>query len=265
MIKVVIIVLIVFYLLVLVGAYFFQEKLLFFPKKISTDFDFQLPANDKEVFLKTADGETINGIYITQPGNKKVVLYFHGNGTSLDQWNSIANTILPHGTNLLMIDYRGYGKSTGSFSEEGFYNDAEAGYNYLLTNGYTDSTIFLYGRSLGSGVAVEMALRHKVHGMILESPYTSVIDVAKTHHPYLLPQFLLKYDFNSLSKASQLKIPVLIFHGVQDEVIPVRQAELINSQINSKKQLLIFKDGNHANLSSYKEYEEALGKFLNEN
>ncbi|MEO8149566.1 MAG: alpha/beta hydrolase [Bacteroidia bacterium] len=264
MIKFILISLLILYALVLICAYIYQDKLLFFPQKFPHDFNFNLSSDDKEVFLKTSDGETINGIYITRQENKKVVLYFHGNGTSLNQWKTIANEFIDYGANLLMIDYRGYGKSTGTFSEQGFYNDAEAAYNYLKSNGYSDAEIFIYGRSLGSGVAVEMAARHNVLGLILESPYTSVINVAKKHHPYLWPQFLLKYDFNSLSKASQLKMPVLIFHGVKDEVIPVEQAETLNAAINSKKQILIFKDGDHANLSSYKEYDNALRGFLNQ-
>ena len=264
MIKIVLLILLVIYLLVIICAYFYQDKLLFFPQKFNPDYNFSISSDDKELFLKTSDGETINGIYATLPANKKVVLYFHGNGTSLNQWKTVANAFLDKGANVLMIDYRGYGKSTGDFSEIGFYNDAQAGYDYLKSNGYDDSTIFIYGRSLGSGVAVEMAVRHQVRGLILESPYTSVVDVAKKHHPYLVPQFLLKYEFNSLKKASELKIPVLIFHGVKDEVIPVEQAEILNKAIKSKKQLLLFNDGDHANLSFFEDYDKALTAFLNQ-
>lgn len=261
--KMVLIVALIVYLIVIACAYFFQNKLLFFPKKFNADFDFKLSANDKELFLKTPDGETINAIFATHPENKKVVLYFHGNGTSLDQWKNIAADFLSKATNILMVDYRGYGKSTGTFSEQGFYNDAETAYQYLLANGYVDSTIFFYGRSLGSGVAVELAVKHHVKGLILESPYTSVIDVAKKHHPYLLPQLVLHYNFNSISKASQLKIPVLIFHGMKDETIPVAQGEKLAAAIESKKQVVIIKDGDHANLSMFNEYQDALQKFLN--
>lgn len=258
------IIVVVIYFVVLMCAYLFQNKLLFYPKKFNLDYNFNLSANDKELFLKTIDGETISAVYATLPENKKVMLYFHGNGTSLDQWKSIADEMLPKGVNVLLVDYRGYGKSTGSFSEQGFYNDGEAGYQYLLANGYTDSTIYFYGRSLGSGVAVELSVKHNVKGLILESPYTSVIDVAKKHHPFLIPQLLLHYNFNSLSKAALLKIPVLLFHGVKDETIPVAQGEKLAAAIHSKKEVIIIKEGNHANLSMFDEYHDALQKFLND-
>ncbi len=262
MLKTVFIALILLYLLVLFLSYWHQDKLLFFPKKFEKDFNFHLSEDDKELFLKTNDGEIINCIYATKPGNKKVMLYFHGNGTSLDQWKSVADIILPHGVNLMMIDYRGYGKSTGKFSEDGFYTDAETAYNFLTANGYNDSTIYFYGRSLGSGVAVEMTLRHKVCGLILEAPYSSVKDVAQQQHPYLLPKLLLKYDFNNLKKASAIQSPLLIIHGRLDELIPVKQAEQVFASAKCQKQICMVPDGSHNNLSAFDEYHRALSEFL---
>jgi hypothetical protein len=251
------------YILIVLLAYFFQDRLLFFPHKIHHDFNYQLTANDTEFFLKTSDRETINCIYATLPQNKNVVLYFHGNGSSLNSWKEVANDMLPQGANLLMIDYRGYGKSTGTFSEKGFYIDAETAYQFLKSKGYKDENIFFYGRSLGSGIAVEMAMQHQVKGLILESPYTSVIDVAKSHRPYLLPGLILKYHFNSLAKAEKINSPVLIFHGVKDPTIPVSQSKILAAAIKTEKQLVIFDEGNHANLSSFEDYKKALHVFLN--
>lgn len=259
----IVVVVVCIYFLILLLAYIFQDKLLFFPHKINQDYDYQLSANDTELFLKTSDNQTINCIYATLPQNKKVVLYFHGNGSSLNSWKTVADDMLPNGANLLMIDYRGYGKSTGTFSENGFYDDAETAYQFLKAQGYQDDHIYFYGRSLGSGIAVEMATRHAVKGLILESPYTSVIDVAKSHRPYLLPGLILKYHFNSLSKAEKIPMPVLIFHGVKDPTIPVSQSKILAAAIKTEKQLVIFDEGNHANLSSFEEYKKALNAFLN--
>ena len=259
----IVVIVVCIYFMVLLLAYLLQDKLLFFPHKINHDFDYNLTANDTELFLKTPDNQIINCIYATLPQNKNVVLYFHGNGSSLNSWKLVADEIIPQGANLLMIDYRGYGKSTGTISEEGFYTDAETAYQFLKTKGYGDENIFLYGRSLGSGIAVEMAIRHPVKGMILESPYTSVIDVAKSHRPYLFPGLILRYKFNSLLKAPSIKIPVLIIHGLKDGTIPVTQGEILAAAINSKKHLLIIENGNHANLSSFEVYKKALNQFLN--
>ncbi len=250
------------YVLILLLVYFFQEKLLFFPAKFNREYNYNLSSNDSELFLKTSDNETINCIYATLPENKNVVLYFHGNGSSLKSWNEVANTILPKGANLLMIDYRGYGKSTGMLSEKGFYEDAETAFRFLKSKGYDDENIFFYGRSLGSGIAVELAVTHQIKGLILESPYTSVIAVAKSHRPYLLPALILKYEFNSLQKAEKIKMPVLIFHGTKDKTIPVDQGKKLAAAITSKTQLVIIENGDHTNISSFNEYEKALTEFL---
>lgn len=249
-------------LLVLLFVYIYQDKLVFFPQKFSNDFDFNLSPNEKELFIETSDSEKINAIYATLPGNRNVVLYFHGNATSLNTWQAVADDLLSKGVNLLMIDYRGYGKSTGTFSENGFYKDAEAAYEYLKANGYNDSSIYFYGRSLGSGVAVEMATRHPVRGLVLEAPYTSMLQVAKNRHPYLLPHLLLKYKFNSLEKAGRIKTPVLILHGTNDAVIPVKQAYELFDAIKEEKKMIALKGGDHNNLSAFDNYYTALSNFL---
>lgn len=250
------------YILILLLAYLFQDKLMFFPHKFDRDFDYNLSVNASELFLKTGDNETINCIYATRAENKNVVLYFHGNATSLNSWKEVADAILPKGANLLMIDYRGYGKSTGTISEKGFYEDAETAYQFLVANGYKNENIFFYGRSLGSGVAVNLAVQHQVKGLILESPYTSVLDVAKSHRPYLLPDLILKYNFNSLQKAAKVKMPVLIFHGTIDQTIPVAQGKKLAAAMAGKTQLVIIENGNHSNLSTFDDYENALTEFL---
>jgi fermentation-respiration switch protein FrsA (DUF1100 family) len=256
------VVLLSLYVLVLIAAYFFQEKLMFFPQKLPANYQYSLGPNDKEVFIKTSDGETINGILFTKPGNSRIVLYFHGNGGALDSWQDVWPKLYPMNCNLLVIDYRGYGKSTGKFSEEGFYKDAEASYDYLTSNGYSADNIIIYGRSLGTGIAIDLALHRKAKAIILESPYSSIEEIANEKFPYLFPSLYIKYVFNSLAKAPQLSIPVLIFHGDHDELISYRHAEKLYAAINSKKTLVIIKGGGHNNLSSFPEHHDAMVNFL---
>ena len=253
------------YILILLVAYFFQDKLIFFPQKLSANFAYNLTASDKEVFIKTSDGETINGILYTRPGNKNVFLYFHGNAGALDSWQELSNELLPLNCNLLIIDYRGYGKSTGEFSEKGFYLDAEAAYNYLLANDYTANNIIPFGRSLGTGVAVNLALEKPVKALILESPYLSIKKLANKQFPYLFPSLLLKYTLDSYSKinASKLNAPVLIIHGDSDELIPCEHAkELFAAIKGDKKKLVVIHAGHHNDLSSFPEHNKAIAEFL---
>ncbi|HQV00684.1 MAG TPA: alpha/beta fold hydrolase, partial [Bacteroidia bacterium] len=224
-------------------------------------YNYNLPGNATEVFLKTPDGETINGIFIRQ-NKPKVIVYFHGNGTSLLSWQRIADALLPHAS-LLIVDYRGYGKSSGNFSENGFYTDAETAIAFLLKEGFNMQQIIVYGRSLGSGIAIEMAVRHTLGGLILESPYTSVVDVGKKQHPYLLPALLLKYRFYSLNKAPAIKTPALIFHGEKDATIPVAQGRKIAAALPQCK-LITIPDADHANVPAFEIYQQSLAAFLNQ-
>ena len=261
--KIIFAVVIVLYLAILILAFLFQDSLIFFPQPLAKDYRYNLTDNDKEVFISTADGKLINGILFHRPGNQNVVLYFHGNAGALDSWQRTWEDILPLNCDLLIIDYRGYGKSTGSFSEKGFYEDAHASYKFLLQSGYTSNQIIAYGRSLGTGVAMELATTEKVKALILESPYTSFPTLAAEKMPYLLPQLFIRYKLNTLKRAAELKVPALIIHGIDDELIPVSHGQKIYDAISSPKKLLLIKGGGHNDLSRFKEHREGINDFIN--
>ena len=250
------------YILLLVVAYAFQDKLIFFPQPLDKNYRYQLTGNDKEVFIPTSDGNMVNGILFHRPENKSVVLYFHGNGGSLDSWQMTSEDILSLNCDLLIIDYRGYGKSTGSFSEKGFYDDAHSAYRFLINSGYTPEQIIVYGRSLGTGVATELATTEKVKALILESPYTSFPAIAAEKMPYLLPGLLMRYRLNTLKRAGQIKIPVLLLHGTDDELIPCSHSQKIYEAISSSKKLILVRGGGHNNLSQFTEYNDGLRNFI---
>ena len=250
------------YILLLIAAYAFQDKLIFFPQPLNRNYRYQLTDSDKEVFISTSDGNMVNGILFHRPGNKNVVLYFHGNGGSLDSWQMTGENILPLNCDLLIIDYRGYGKSTGSFSEKGFYDDAHSAYRFLINSGYTPDQIIAYGRSLGTGVAAELATTEKVKALILESPYTSFPAIAAEKMPYLLPGLLMRYRLNTLKRAGQIKIPVLILHGTDDELIPCAHSRKIYDALPAPKKLILIKGGGHNNLNQFAEHNEEIKNFF---
>lgn len=261
-IKIFFVVIVFLYIIILVMAFIFQDKLIFFPQKLDKDYRYNLSDNDKEVFIATGDGKLINGILFHRPGNQQVILYFHGNDGSLDSWQERGAEILALNSDLLIIDYRGYGKSEGSYSERGFYEDAHAAYRFLIQSGYNPNQIIAYGRSLGTGVAAQLAITEKVKALILESPYTSFPDLANEKMSWLLPKLLLRYRLNTLERVGQIKVPVLIIHGSNDELIPSVHGQRVYDAVLSPKKLLLINGGGHNNLSQFHEHFEGIRDFM---
>ncbi len=249
------------YLLVLLLVYVYQGKLIFHPSKLALDYKFELGELDKEIFLKTDDGQTINAIHFCS-NNKRVVLYFHGNAGVLNSWQNTSAHFDGMHTDLLVIDYRGYGKSTGTPTEQGLYLDAEAAYNYLISNGYDKDSIIVYGRSLGSGVASYIAAKFGCRKLILETPYTSMVDISKSIHPYFFPQYTLKHRFSNMRYMPQINADMLILHGTHDALIPVSHCKEIYEATRSHSKLVVIKNGEHNNLPTFYEYTNALREFL---
>lgn len=251
-----------FYAILLSILYFQQEKLIFFPEKLTSNYNFQLPPYAKDLSLKTSDGLNISAILFSQPENKTIIIYFHGNGGSLSSWKSAGEELFAMGCNVLIIDYRGYGKSNGVFSESGLYMDGEAAYDYVTKLGYTNKNIIFYGTSLGSGIAVEMAIRHPGKGLILEAPFISLTKAAMKNYWFIFPKLLLRYQFDNINKVSKLTMPVLLIHGSDDEVIPVSHSQVLNEAIKTPHTLTIIPNAIHNNLRSFPEHAIAIKKFL---
>lgn len=170
-----------------------------------------------DVWLKTADGVRIHGWWVNPHGAHVATLLFHGNAGNLTHRSEHIREITSAGSALLIIDYRGYGRSQGTPTESGLYADGDAAYRYLLEQGWKPAQIILHGESLGTTVAVDLASRLGCGGVILEAPFTSARAVAARVLPLVGP--LLVWGFDSKSKIAGVKAPVLIIHGDRDEVI----------------------------------------------
>ena len=177
--------------------------------------------------LNTSDGERLNAWWLETKNAKKTVLYFQENGTNVSQKIPRWNTFREMGVNGLMIDYRGYGTSTGRIKkEEDIYTDGLAGWNYLtMDKGIDPKDIIIWGRSLGGGVATEVAWRQDVAGLILESTFYSLDEVVKRQYWFLPTAWLLRFHFENGRKLKQVKAPVLIIHSGEDEYISFSHAE----------------------------------------
>ena len=255
--KVIAWIIVTFYCTILVLLYALQSRLIFYPGVLKPDFRFAPGTNGEEIVLTTADGERISALFF---GNRsqEVILYFHGNAGDLSGWQFVAEDFTTQGYNFMIIDYRGYGKSSGNLSENGLYLDAEAAFDFLVKEGFDPARILLYGRSIGTGVAVDLAAKRTCKGLILEAPYISLPKLANEKLPFFFPSLLLKYRFDNINKINRVKCPVIFLHGSDDTLIPPSHSAKLFEKFTGKKKLIIVDRGSHNDLSAFRQYEEFL-------
>ncbi len=215
------------YLVLLLLAMWFEEALIFFPTKFPAG-DWQsasLPIEDAE--LAAADGTKLYGWYMPHPQPTAQILFLHGNAGNLTH-RAAALERLYHdvGASVLILDYRGYGKSEGAPSEQGVLQDARAARKWLAQRaGVAESEIVLLGESIGGGVAVDLAAEIAPRALVLENSFTSIPDVAAVHYPFLPVHWLMDTRLNSLAKIASCPAPLFQTHGTSDFVVPYEQGE----------------------------------------
>jgi uncharacterized protein len=246
-----------------------QTRMIFFPTaRIEMT---PAPLDHKDVWLNTATQERIHGWWIpaSQP-NAPVLLYLHGNGENIGANAEHASRFQRLGLSVLIIDYRGYGQSTGEFpSESRVYEDAETAWNYLTkTQGIPPERIFIYGHSLGGAIAIQLASRSgdSAAGLIVESSFTSIrqmIDRTSTYRVFPI-DLLLTQRFESIEKVPQLKMPVLFIHGLADVQIPFAMSQALYQATPEPKQIYLVPGAGHNNTASTggEEYLDVVKKFL---
>lgn len=262
-IKITLVILFALYAVIILISCNLQSKLIFHPEMLDKNFVFDNTNNGTEVNLNTSDGATINALFY-KTNSEKVILYFHGNAGSLRGWQNVYNDFKKFGYNFFIIDYRTYGKSIGKISEKGLYLDAQTAYNYLISKGFLSKNIIIYGRSIGTGIATEIAGSNEIHSLILEAPFMSLKKLAAEIVPYLLPSLYLNYSFDNLKKINNVHAPVLIIHGDNDSAIPVHHGKKLYDEFKNTKYLVIIKNGEHNNLSAFPEFHKALADFFAE-
>ncbi|WOD44098.1 alpha/beta hydrolase [Hwangdonia lutea] len=235
--------------------------MLFFPTVLEQDYIFQFSKPFEELFLKTDDDAVINAINFKTENPKGVILYFHGNAGDLSRWGFIAEYFVEKQYDVLIIDYRTYGKSTGKLSEKALYNDSQYAYNYLKER-YAENDITLYGRSLGTGIAAYLASKNKPNQLILETPYYSITDVAKTRFPVLPVETLLKYKLPTHQYLQKTSSPITILHGTDDGIVPITSAEKLLKLNKENLEFITIDGGAHNNLIEFEAYHKAIHKVL---
>jgi fermentation-respiration switch protein FrsA (DUF1100 family) len=185
--------------------------------------------------LKTEDGESLVAWSIPPAADRPLILYFHGNAGGLDLRVERFRAMAKAGLGVLAIEYRGYANSTGSPSELGLKLDGEATYAAAIASGVKPERIVAFGESLGSGVAVSIAARHKVGALVLDSPYSSIADVAAAAYWFVPVRALLRDPFRNDSLIARVNAPILMVHGTKDPVVPIRFGERLFALANLPK------------------------------
>ena len=250
------------YLLISTMLYFLQEKLIFLPSTLPSDYTYSFTQPFEEIFLTADDGAVLNGIHFKQEQPEGVIVYYHGNAGDLTRWGNIALFFVEKNYDVIIMDYRTYGKSTGKLSEESLFNDGQLFYEYALEQ-YDESGITLYGRSLGTGIATWVASQNSPFRLILETPYYSLLDLGKNRFPYLPVQWFLKYPLKTYEYISEVSCPIAFFHGTEDRVVPYNSGlRLFNSVSVDKNTFFTIKGGQHNNLNEFEVYRAGVQEIL---
>jgi alpha-beta hydrolase superfamily lysophospholipase len=259
-----IITVLVVYIAISTALYYLQDYMLFKPEKLPIDFQFDYENQEtKEYNLETRDGATINGLRFFPKGESKgVVLYLKGNSKSIKGWGKFAVDFTRHGYNVLMVDYRGFGKSTGRRSQKAIKRDLQLVYNKLKEQ-TTEDRIILYGRSLGSGFAAKLASMNHPKMLVLDAPYYSLTKVTARYAPFMPLSLLLKYPLPTYKWLKYVQCPIHIIHGTHDKLIPFKTSIKL-SKVNPKlTKLHTVIGGGHKNLNNFESYHSMLDDILN--
>lgn len=242
------------------GIYFFQAKLIFFPEVLSPNYQYRFEHDFEEVNYQVGENVTIHALHFKAEKSEGIVFYSHGNAGSLANWGNVADIFLANNFDVLIYDYRGYGKSNGSVSEANLYHDAIYIYEQLAKE-YGEGHIVVYGRSIGTGIATKVASEFNPKQLILESPYYNLPDLAKKIFP-VAPSFLLKYKLRNDQMISKVACPITIFHGTVDEVIYYKSSLKLEKLIKKGDKLVPIIGGHHNDLENFEAYRNELGNIL---
>ncbi len=241
---------------------FLANRSIYYPMKYPQGFwDLQPQLGASDIWLRTSDALRIHGWLVGRPDARAVTLFLHGNAGNLTHRMNHIREITSAGSSILVIDYRGYGRSEGRPSEHGLYRDAEAGYQYLVHSGYKPERIVLHGESLGTAVAVDLAVRRRCGGLVLEAPFTSGRDVAGRALPLLGP--FLTWGWDSKRGIPKVRTPVLVIHGTRDEVIPLDLGKKLFEAANQPKWFWVVENAGHNDIleTAGSRYQKRLAAF----
>ena len=243
------------YIIFVAALYVFQRNLMYHPDSM-VPFPAGSGVSEMEVVgLVTDDGLRLLAWYRPAEEERATLVYFHGNAGHIGTRGDKVRPYLDAGLGVLLVSYRGYAGNPGSPTEKGLYADGRAALGFLAERGIGPASVVLYGESLGSGVAVDVAHRQAaiepVAGVILESPFSSIADVAQTHYPFVPARWLVRDHFDSVAKIAAISAPLLVLHGGRDRVVPLRFGRRLSTAAAQPKENRWFDEAGHNDLYSY--------------
>jgi pimeloyl-ACP methyl ester carboxylesterase len=243
----------IIYVLGGVTLYFLQDYVLFHPVSLKKDHNYDFPEKHKEINIPVTGRSNLNIVQFlsTDTVTKGVVLYFHGNKKNISWYAKYPPYFTRHGYEVWIIDYPGFGKSTGKFTEQTLYDWSNYMYNFARTRFGADS-IIIYGKSMGSGIAAHLASIQPCKKLILETPYYDYPSVIKHHIPIYPVEWRLHYEIPTYSYIQHVNAPITIFHGTDDDVIPYSNAEKLKPFLKPGDEFITIKNGEHNDLFKFK-------------
>ncbi|WP_103068083.1 alpha/beta hydrolase [Aquimarina sediminis] len=257
------IIVLILYVVVSIALYYLQEYFIFKPEKLDKDFEFHYNNQTVEEYnLETRDGAVLNGLHFKVNNPRGVVLYLKGNSKSIKGWGKFAVDFTRHGYDVFMLDYRGFGKSTGRRSFKAIKRDLQFVYNKIKDK-VEEKYIILYGRSMGSGFATKLASINNPKMLILDAPYYSLTKVATKYIPFMPVSLIMRYPIPTYKWLKYVNCPIHIIHGTHDRLIPFKSSVKLSKIRPKLTRLYTVIGGGHKNLNNFESYHKMLGEIIN--
>ena len=238
-----------------------QEKFIFKPEKLKQDFIYKYDAPFRELFFDIEQGVRINGLHFYVEKPLGLILYFHGNSRSIKGWAKYARDFYRYKYDVVLVDYRGFGKSTGKRNEKDMLSDMQFVYDTLAKT-YPQSHLIVYGRSFGSGFAAKLAADNTPRYLILDAPYFSFKKTIERFLPILPVKYILRFHLRTDKWIPKVNCHTYILHGTKDRLIPISNSEKLRALNPRKITLIRIQGGVHNNLSSFPEYHNFIRDIL---
>lgn len=258
----ILVVIIAIYVAISILLFYLQDFFFFKAEKLPADFEFYYENQETEEYtITTRDGATLSGIHFKIENPKGVVLYLKGNSRSIKGWGKFAVDFTRNGYDVIMMDYRGFGKSIGKRTQKALKRDAQVVYNKLKEK-VAEQHIIVYGRSLGSGLATKLASTNNPRMLVLDAPYYSLTKIAGRFMPFMPLSWLIKYPLPTYKWMKYVQCPIHIIHGTDDKLIPYRTSVKLSKIKPTLTELHTIIGGGHKNLNNFESYHKMLSQIL---
>jgi len=249
------------YVAISIIVYLVQEKFIFKPERLPQDFQYKFNVPFEELFFDIEPGVRINGLHFFCKAPRGLILYFHGNTRSIKGWAKYARDFYRYQYDVVLVDYRGFGKSTGRRNEKEMLADMQFVYSKLKEK-HQEHCLLVYGRSMGSGFATKIASENQPRYLILDAPYYNFIKVVQRFLPFLPNRWVLRYHLRTDKWIRKVNCHTYIIHGTKDWLIPLKHSEALQATNPHKITLIRIHGGGHNNLPEFPEYHNFLRDIL---